>query len=337
MKKQYFTKKTAVFATLLSLLFCFSCKENTKEKSSSDSESTEIVAKDGVAKANTEWKLSLAQWSIHKMILEEGVDPFDFPQIAADWGFDGVEYVSQLYQNYWEQYDTKQDGIDALVAKLNAQSLKAGVENLIIMVDGEGDLSVNDEAARNQAVENHKIWVDAAAALGCHSIRINLFGSFKADEWRANSIDAMTKLATYAKDKNVNVIVENHGWLSSDTPELMKVIAAVNMDNAGTLPDFGNFCVKRKDGAKWGECEKEYPDIYKGVKLMMPAAKAVSAKSYDFDEKGNETKIDYGIMLKIVKNAGYTGYIGVEYEGTRLSEKEGVMATKNLILNGPFE
>jgi len=140
-------------------------------------------------------------------------------------------------------------------------------------------------------------------------------------------------LATYAKDKNVNIIVENHGGLSSNASKLAEVMKAVNMENCGTLPDFGNFCVKRKDGSYYnGECEEEY-DMYQGVMELMPYAKGVSAKSYNFDEEGNETKIDYSKMLKIVKNSGYAGFIGVEYEGDELSEEDGILATKELLLN----
>ena len=151
------------------------------------------------------------------------------------------------------------------------------------------------------------------------------------DEWTAASIDGLTKLATYAKDKNINVIVENHGGPSSNASWLAHIFEKVNMPNCGALPDFGNFCVRREDGSLYnGECVEEY-DKYQGVAELMPHAKAVSAKSYDFDAEGNETKIDYERILKVVKDAGYHGYIGVEYEGTNLGEQEGILATKALL------
>ena len=200
------------------------------------------------------------------------------------------------------------------------------------MVDGEGDLADPDESKRNAAVDNHKKWVDAAAELGCHSIRVNTFGTNDPAEWKVTVADGLKKLSAYAASKNINVLVENHGWLSSDAPLVMEVINELALPNCGTLPDFGNWCVKRKDGAQWGECEEEYPDKYDGIERLMPAAKAVSAKSYDFDEAGNETKIDYVKMLQIVKDAGYTGYIGVEYEGSNLSEKDGIAATRDLLI-----
>ncbi|MDC7998697.1 sugar phosphate isomerase/epimerase family protein [Gilvibacter sediminis] len=331
MKMQLTRQKFTLLLLLLTAFTLGSCKSDKAEKAAENQ--TETAAETTTEKASDPFfKLSLAQWSIHRMILEDGMDPFDFAVYARDNGFAGLEYVSQLYNSAMEEYDTKDEAIKAITQRLKAESEEAGMENLIIMIDGEGDLSVNDEAARDQAVENHKRWVDAAAELGCHSIRINLFGSLNDEEWKANSIDGLSKLGAYAQTKGVNVLVENHGWQSSNAPLLMEVINAVGMDNCGTLPDFGNFCVKRKDGAKWGECEEEYPDIYEGVQLMMPAAKAVSAKSYDFDEEGNETKIDYAKMLRIVKEAGYTGYIGVEYEGNNLSEQEGIEATRDLLI-----
>ncbi len=339
MTRQQTGQISAIFLVFFLTISLIACKsEKTADSETTANEDTTAIAASQKEVYQPFFKLSLAQWSVHRMIQDEGMDPFDFPAKAADWGFEGVEYVSQLYDDAIAEAATPEEGVKAVVERLKSESKEAGVTNLIIMIDGEGDLSVNSEAERNQAVENHKKWVDAAAALGCHSIRINLFGSFDRDEWKANSIDGLSKLGAYAKTKNVNVLVENHGWLSSDAPLLMEVINAVGMDNCGTLPDFGNFCVKRKDFEKWGECVEEYPDIYQGVSLMMPAAMAVSAKSHDFDALGNESEIDYSKMLAIVKDAGYTGFIGVEYEGDNLSEAEGIMATKNLLLaGGKFE
>jgi len=264
------------------------------------------------------------------MITDKTVSPFDFARKAKEWGFEGIEYVSQLYADELAKYDNNIEGMKGVVAQLKKESELAGVENLLIMIDEEGDLSNSEEAIRDEAVENHKKWVDAAYELGCHSIRVNLPGAENPDIWIESAIDGLTKLLEYATPKNINIIVENHGGLSSNTPYLMKVINGVGKSNCGTLPDFGNFCITRKEGSD--VCFEEYPDKYKGVKLMMPNAKAVSAKSYDFDEKGNEIGIDYYKMLTIVKDAGYQGYIGVEYEGDTLSEEQGIIATRNLLV-----
>lgn len=265
------------------------------------------------------------------MIRDKTINPFDFAKKAKAWGFEGVEYVNGLFADELAGYDKEEEGMKALVSRLKKESELAGVENLLIMIDGEGDLSNPKESIRNEAVDRHKKWVDAASALGCHSIRVNLPGAKNPDVWITSAIDGLTKLLDYARPKNINIIVENHGGLSSNTPYLMKVINAVGQSNCGTLPDFGNFCITRKKGSY--DCLDEYPDKYEGVKLMMPNAKAVSAKSYDFDAEGNETKINYYKMLRIVKEAGYKGFIGVEYEGDKLSEEEGIIATKDLIIN----
>jgi len=268
------------------------------------------------------FKISLAQWSLHKKIRSGKMSPFDFAKEAKSLGFEAIEYVSGLYKK-----EVNELGIDAVVEKLKAESKKHGVKNLLIMVDGEGNLATNDESELNEAIENHKKWVDAAKALGCHSIRVNAHGKGTYDEVMAQAVTGLTKLSEYAKTKGINVLVENHGGYTSNGQWLATVMAKVNMPNCGTLPDFGNFCIKRKkDG-----CEDEY-DKYKGVKELMPYAKAVSAKSYNFDDAGNDTTIDYKKMLQIVKNAGYTGYIGVEYEGNILSEEEGIKATKKLLV-----
>ncbi|MBC6401953.1 MAG: sugar phosphate isomerase/epimerase [Ekhidna sp.] len=284
------------------------------------------------------FKLSLAQWSIHRMIQKDHLDPYQFAAKAKGWGFEGLEYVSHLYQPKLEEASSLNIGIQNMVAELNKRKDEHGIENLMMMVDlppGEGDMAVLDKAKRNKAVEKHYPWVDATNGLGCHSMRVNMFGEFEAANWKMASIEALRKLGEYAASQNVNILVENHGWLTSNAALLMEVINETGLTNVGTLPDFGNFCTKRKDMERWGECEEEY-DKYKGIKELMPAARAVSAKSYDFDEEG-QTTIDYVRMLQIVKDAGYTGYIGVEYEGNNLSEEEGILATKNLLLNAAKE
>lgn len=326
MKYNFLIKSIAILVVSLFIIGFTSCKLSEEKKEEPMGQEEPVKTKAPL------FKLSLAQWSMHKMIFDGSVSPFDFAKKAKAWGFEGLEYVSQLYSAELAEYDDEKEGMQALVARLKKESAAAGIENLIIMVDGEGDLADPDESKRDQSVEKHKKWVDAAQALGCHSIRVNTFGTNDPEVWHVAVQDGLKKLSEYAATKNINILVENHGWLSSDAPKLMKAIEGVNMSNCGTLPDFGNWCIKRKKGKKWGECIEEYPDMYQGIQLMMPAAKAVSAKSYDFDADGNETKIDYYKMLQIVKDAGYTGYIGVEYEGNRLSEEEGIIATKKLII-----
>lgn len=305
------------------LIFVFFSCVNSKKK-----QNTETALDNAKTESKPFFKLSLAQWSLHSYVQKDGGDPFQFAPMAKELGFEGLEYVSGLYTD-----DIESLGFDNVMDSLKIMSETYDMQNVLIMIDGQGDLADPDEVNRNQAVENHKKWIDAAQKLGCHSIRVNTFGTNDPEIWKESVVDGLKKLATYAATKNINVLCENHGWLSSDAPKLMEAIHAVNMPNCGTLPDFGNWCVKRKDGKQWGECEEEYPDKYEGIEMLLPAAKAVSAKSYDFDENGNETTLDYLRILQLVKDSGYKGFIGVEYEGTRLSEKEGILATKELLLN----
>ncbi len=322
MNKRNIGRNTSFWATLLLIALLVSCKETPKKD---DKTETKAVT---MEKADPFFDLSLAQWSIHKMIFEGNTDPYSFAQMAHDWGFNGLEYVSQLYNPELENANYSEEAMAAFVEKSNAEAKKYGLKNVLIMIDGQGNLAVSDAMERNAAVERHHKWVDAAQAMGCHAIRVNLAGSENPEEWKANSIDALTKLATYARDKNINILVENHGGLSSNGAMLASVMKAVNMPNCGTLPDFGNFCITRSDTG----CDELY-DIYKGVSELMPYAKAVSAKSNNFDDAGNERDIDYVKMLQIVKDAGYTGFIGVEYEGSELGEEAGIKATRELLLN----
>ncbi len=256
-----------------------------------------------------DFKISLAQWSFHRKLFAKEMDNLDFASEAARLEFEGIEYVSIFFKD--KATDEK------YLAKMKKRASDAGVNSLLIMCDGEGKLGDPDKNKRMQAVKNHYKWVDAAKYLGCHSIRVNAASSGTYDEQMKLAADGLTKLSIYGKVNGLNVIVENHGGLSSEGKWLPKVIEMTGMDNCGTLPDFGNF-------------PKEV-DRYKAIDLMMPYARAVSAKSHDFDENGNETRTDYYKMMDIVLKHGYHGYVGVEYEGSRLSEEEGIIATRKLL------
>ncbi len=326
MKKHLVRSINSLLLVLIFFTGLVSCKNQQKKEPKEETATAENAIQEPF------FKLSLAQWSLSKPIHSGEMDPMNFAEKANEMGFDGIEYVSQLYTPILEKGGASEVAMKNLLDSLKARSERYKVKNILIMVDGEGDLATPNEKDRNLAVENHKKWVDAAQFLGCHSIRVNLFGSNDAEIWKNNSIDGLKKLGEYASTKGINVLVENHGYLSSNAKLLVEVMAGVNLPNVGTLPDFGNFCLNREGGERWeAKCIEEYPR-YKGIEEMMPFAKAVSAKSYDFNDEGQETTMDYQKILKIVKDAGYTGFIGVEYEGNRLSAEEGIMATKNLLM-----
>ncbi|HSF88288.1 MAG TPA: sugar phosphate isomerase/epimerase family protein [Saprospiraceae bacterium] len=271
------------------------------------------------------FRISLAQWSLHRSLQNKSIDHLDFARVAAvDFGIYGIEYVNTFFK------DKASDS--PYLAEMNARAGDAGVEQLLIMIDGEGGLAELDDTTRKTAVTNHYKWVEAAKTLGCHSIRVNAYGvSDDGAALHTAAVDGLGMLASFAEKVGINVIVENHGGLSSDGKWLAGVIREVNMPGCGTLPDFGNFCLRHADdGMGHSNCAEEY-DRYLGVEELMPFAKAVSAKSYDFDAAGNESTIDFQRMIAIVKKSGYKGYLGIEYEGSRLSEHEGIRATKKLL------
>jgi len=275
------------------------------------------------AAATPFFKISLAQWSLHKTLFSGNMDNLDFVSKAKNtFGIDAVEYVNQFFKDKAEDQD--------YLGEMKKRASDLGVDNILIMIDGEGHLGSTNDEERKLAVENHYKWIEAAKFLGCHSIRVNAAGEGTAEEVAAAAVEGIGSLATFAKDYDINVIIENHGGYSSDGAWLSGVLSQINMENAGALPDFGNFCIEReKVEDKW-VCSNEY-DRYKGVQELMPFAKGVSAKSNSFNETGEEVKTDFTKMLKIVKDAGYTGYIGIEYEGDVLSEEEGIKATKVLM------
>lgn len=316
---------------LVSLFFLSACS-NSEKVSKVEAKAEEVI--------ELAFDISLAQWSLHKSffggrpdwgtfgrLLQENPDslyqgeihPDDFPAIAATYGVDVIELVNTFYfgkagnMEYWKSFK----------AKCEAAGVKVG----LIMCDALGDLGDADEEARNEAVENHHDWVDAAAFLGAHTIRVNAAGEGSAEEVAENAVKGLKKLGEYGAAKGINVVVENHGGYSSNGAWLAGVMKEVGMDNVGTLPDLGNFCIKR---GKEYECEEEY-DMYLGTEELMPFAKGVSAKTHNFDAEGNESDIDYARMMKIVKESGFKGTIGIEYEGSELTEEEGIKKTIALL------
>jgi L-ribulose-5-phosphate 3-epimerase len=260
------------------------------------------------------FKISLAEWSLHRAIFSKQLDHLDFAKVARnDYGIHAVEYVNQFFK------DKASDR--SYLADMKKRANDLGVESRLIMIDGEGALGDPDESKRKQAIENHYKWVEAARFLGCKIIRVNAQSSGSYQEQLERAADGLRRLTEFGASQKIDVIVENHGGLSSNGAWLAAVIKKVNHPRCGTLPDFGNFDLG--DG-------KQY-DRYQGVKEMMPYAKAVSAKSHDFDEQGNETMTDYKRMMKIVIGAGYHSYLGIEYEGEKLSEPDGIRATKRLL------
>ena len=260
------------------------------------------------------FKISLAEWSFHRMLFDGGMKHLDFPVAAKrQFGIEAVEYVNQFFM------DKAQD--QKYLAELKKIADNEGIRGLLIMCDREGNLGDPVLHQRTTAVENHYKWVEAAKFLGCHSIRVNARSEGSYDDQMKLAADGLRRLTEFGAQHEMNVLVENHGGLSSNGKWLASVIEMVDHPRCGTLPDFGNFRIN---------AEEEY-DRYQGIKELMPYAKAVSAKSMEFDENGNEANIDYYKMMKIVTEASYHGYVGIEYSGPTLSEPDGIMATKKLL------
>lgn len=269
----------------------------------------------GIAAKKSPFKISLAEWSLHKTLFAKEMTNLQFPVVSRELGIDAVEYVNQFFK--------EQAKDEKYLAELLKITKNEGVTNVLIMCDGEGMVGAPEKAERIKTVENHKKWIDAAAFLGCHSIRVNAGSKGSYEEQQKLAADGLHMLCEYGDTKKINVIVENHGGLSSNGDWLSGVMKMVDHKRVGTLPDFGNFTINRETG-------EEY-DRYKGVEQLMPFAKGVSGKSYAFDAQGNETTMDFYRLMKIVKDSGYKGYVDVEYEGSELSEKEGILATKKLL------
>ncbi|MBN1480345.1 TIM barrel protein [candidate division KSB1 bacterium] len=260
------------------------------------------------------FQISLAEWSLHRSLFAGEIDHLDFASIAKkNFQIDAVEYVNQFFMDKAED--------KSYLTDMKKRCDDLGVKSLLIMCDNEGRIGDPDALLRKQAVENHFKWLRAAQFLGCHSIRVNAFSQGTYEEQQKLVADGLLQLCTYADDVQVNVLVENHGGLSSDGKWLVGVLKMVNHSRVGSLPDFGNFQLS----------QDEWYDRYLGVAELMPFAKGVSAKTGEFDAQGNDIRIDYRRMLRIVVDAGYRGYVGIESSGSQLSEMEAIQKTKELL------
>lgn len=285
-----------------------------------------VAPRFAAAQTKEPFKISLAQWSHNKAFFGRGgvekKDPLQFAAIAKkDYDIGAIEYVNQFYK------EKKAD--EAYLKDLKKVADDAGVRSVLIMCDGEGNLGDPDDKKRTTAVENHKRWIEWAKFLGCHSIRVNAASDWKKgfEETQKLAADGLRKLCEIGDTMEINVIVENHGGLSSHGGWLAGVMKMIGHKRAGTLPDFGNFNIGKIEGIS----ETSY-DRYKGVDELMPFAKGASAKTYAFDDKGNETTIDYRKMMDIVcKKHNYSGFVGIEYEGSKHSEADGIRLSKKLL------
>lgn len=285
------------------------------------------------------FKISLAEWSINDLIFGDAIKlgwpkfaemlkkdfasiekkapmkNIEFPAYARKLGINGVEYVNTC------MFDKAKN--QKYLKDLGKACEDEGVKSLLIMCDMEGLVGHPDKEGRQQTLENHKKWIDAAASLGCHSIRVNAGSEGSYEEQKKLAADGLNMLCEYGNKQNINILVENHGGYSSDGEWLVDVMKMTDHPRVGTLPDFGNFKIS-------SEPEKWY-DRYKGVRELMEFAKAVSAKSQRFNDNGEEIDTDYYKMIKIVLDSGYRGFIGIEYEGTQFDNKEGILVTKRLL------
>lgn len=261
------------------------------------------------AKPEELYRISCTEYSLHRMIGKGELDNLEYAAfVRKTFGLDGVEYWNRPF--FTKAEDEK------YISEMRKRADYVGVNGTVILIDGEGNLGDADEKKRIDAVERHKKWVVAARKLGCHSIRVNARSTGTYEEQQKLSADGLRRLSEFGKDHECGIIVENHGGYSSNGKWLAGVMEMVNLPNCGTLPDFGNF--------------RDY-DRYLGVKELMPYAKSVSAKSHEFNEEGEETKTDFLRMMKIVVDAGYHDYVGIEFEGGKVSEVEGVKATQRLL------
>jgi sugar phosphate isomerase/epimerase len=304
--------KLLLFLFTITIIVLFACKSQDENKE------TKSMVK------NTQKipKYSLAQWSFNRELFSGEMNNYDFIQRAAELGFETVEYVNQFFIDKAENFE--------FLDSLNNTAKEAGIKNWLLMVDGAGLLGSQDETKRNEAIAEHKKWIDAASYLGCSYMRVNAHGDGSPADMLINCETSIRELAEYGAARKVSIVIENHGGISNDGSWLKKLLSKLQDKNVGSLTDFDNWCIERENGKLWGApCSKEYPR-YQGMEDLLPFAKALSVKAFEFDEKGNETTIDFKKMFELIDKYDYQEYLSIEYEGHTLPSTEGIIKTREL-------
>jgi sugar phosphate isomerase/epimerase len=238
----------------------------------------------------------------------------DFPAFAREqYSIGLLDYVNTLLGSSRD--------MAGRAAELARSSAAAGVQNQVLMIDEQGLLGDPDPSRRAQSVDNHLRWWDVADAIGCRYMRVNAHSSGTDAEQLELCRDGISTLIDRGAARPSTLLIENHGGLSSRADWIVSLIDSLPASRCALMTDFNNF--QYAPGQVY--------DRYLGVQQMMPFTRVVSAKSFDFDDAGNETTIDFTRMFDIIRNFALEGAVSAEYEGSRLSEFDGAGATVELL------
>ncbi len=252
--------------------------------------------------------------------------------LANEMGFDGIEFAGISVPD-------DEDKIE-YAKSLKAEADRHGIEIVAYCIGA--DLLKGDEE-----IERLKGEVDVCEALGCKLMRHDATGGYAADERGGRGfnnalpviIDGYRKVTEYAKTKGIRTAIENHGFFCQESDRVEAIINGVHDGNFGALVDIGNFMCADEDPAK-------------AVGKVAPYAMHVHAKDFHFKSGeefvpadgffmtrgGNYLRgaiIGHGTVpvlqcLRTLKNAGYNGYVTVEFEGMEDCKKGVASGLKTL-------
>lgn len=255
-------------------------------------------------------EFAVQQYSFNRQLKDGSLDLLDFPKTVVEGT--GIEALE-----YFNGHMMERAGDRKFFKELKRRCADVGAVSTLMLCKAENALDSPEASVRAKSVEEYKPWLEATKFLGGTAIRVDTRSGGDAEAQKGYAVEGLRSLSDVAGSMEMDVVVENHGGHSGNGAWVASVMEAVDRENVGTLPDFQNF--------------KEY-DPYLGVEEMMPWAKFVCAKAKGFDADGNEVNVDYHRMIKIVKDAGFRGYCGIEFEGHEMDPVEGINMTKALIL-----
>jgi sugar phosphate isomerase/epimerase len=244
------------------------------------------------AALNDRLELSIHQFSLKKLFDEGRLETFAYPDfVKQEFGLTSIEFAVEFCAAL--RADPKEG------AALRDRSKQLGIKHRALLCGAQPALDAPSEMDRQTALEDHLKWAEVAEHLGCEFIRVRASSEGVRNKQLAHAAQGIGALCDALGDSPVSVLIENIAGFSRDPDWLVALINRVGPKRVGLIADFGNF-----DG-----------DIYAGMQRLLPYAKSICTKSWNFDEEGNETTINFARMMRMIKESSFRGCIAIEYLG----------------------
>ena len=237
-------------------------------------------------------KTALCAYSFRKALGDRSLSYLDLVDVAVEHGIDGIDSTV-----YW----FPRENLSGFLAAFRRKAYLAAVELPSIAI--RSDLCRPDVRAQDMEVAWLQHWVDVSHELGSSHIRVfggNVPQGSSEDEAAKWVAEILKRAGDYAAGKGVVLGLENHGGITSRAERIIQIVEATDHPNVGINLDTGNF--------------RSNP--YQQIEMCLPYAVNSQFKVDIRDEQGNHTPSDWDRIVRMFADAGYRGYMALEYEAS---------------------